>query len=136
MPRQERRHAVRVAHVDRDQPTPLRCIGTMPLRPGRLRARNTDQPVPSGIQTPARHAPIRGADERQIVVETDPRLWITGPASVRDGEHRRQSFDELVVISQSSTVVGRPGPYSAGPTGPHCGRDVPISDGRPSPPGR
>jgi hypothetical protein len=38
------------------------------------------------------------------VVETDPRLRVTGPASVRDGQRHRQSLDEFVVISHASTI--------------------------------
>jgi hypothetical protein len=38
------------------------------------------------------------------MVETDPRLRITGGASVRDGQRRHQPFDEFVVISHASTI--------------------------------
>jgi len=38
------------------------------------------------------------------VVETDPRLRVAGAASVRDGQRRRQSFDEFVVIRHASTI--------------------------------
>ena len=133
VPGQEGRHAVRVAHVNRDQPAPLRRVGMVPRRPRGLRAWDTDQPVPRGIQTPAHSAP-RATDGRQVVVETHPGLRITGPASVRDGQRRRQSFDELVTIGHDRIFERMLRTLQLRPTGSHGGRNAPGTDERPGHP--
>ena len=135
VPGQEGSYAVGVAHVYREQPAPLRRVGVVPLRPSRLRARDTDQPVPRGIQTPAHSAPVRGTDGRQVVVETDPGLRITGPASVRNDQRRRQSPDEFVTVRHDRTFERMLRTLQLGPTGSDGGRNVSVTDERPGPPG-
>ncbi len=120
VPGQEGPHAVRVAHVDRDQPAPLHRVGMVPRRPSGLRAWDTDQPVPRGIQTPAHSAP-RATDGRQVVVETHPGLRITGPASVRDDQRRRQSPDEFITVRHDRTFERMLRTLQLGPTGSYGG---------------
>jgi hypothetical protein len=131
VPGQECRHAVRVAHVDRDQPAPLRRVGMVPRRPSGLRARDTDQPMPRGIQTPAHSAPVRSTNGRQVVVQADPGLRITGPAGVRDGQRRRQSPDEFVTVGHERTFERMLRTPKLGPTGSDGGRNVPGTDETP-----
>jgi hypothetical protein len=102
VPGQEGSHAVRVANVHRDQPSSLRRVGTVPGRPSPVMARDADQPVPRGIQTPAHSAP-EAARGRHVVIETHPRLRITGPAGFRDDQRRRQALDEIVAIGHDRT---------------------------------
>jgi hypothetical protein len=102
----------------------------MPLRPSRFRAWDTDQPVPGGIQTPTHSAP-RATDRRQIVVETHPSLRITGPASVRDDQRRRQSPDEFITVRHDRTFERVLRTLQLGPTGSHGGRNALVTEERP-----
>jgi hypothetical protein len=50
------------------------------------------------------------------VVETHPGLRITGPASVRDGQRLRQSFDEFITVRHDRTFERMLRTLQLGPT--------------------